>query len=138
MWAFAYYSFTGKSRRFAEKLTNHFPLVDITQDDLPAGTTGVVLLTPTYGLGNIPKPVTAFLDTHSELLRGVVAAGNTNFTRTYAQAGKTVAHEYQVPLVRIIDYAGTQADADAVIQWKEEVSPYEQPRNHSFAFSPQQ
>ena len=60
-----------------------------------------VLVLPTYGGGGekgaVPKPVIRFLNNphNRSLIRGVIAAGNTNFGTGYATAGNIIAMRLQ-------------------------------------------
>jgi protein involved in ribonucleotide reduction len=75
-----------------------------------------VLFVPTYGGGNgegaVPKQVIRFLnDAHNRsLLRGVVAAGNTNFGRHFCSAGPIIAAKCGVPHLYNFELLGTIED----------------------------
>lgn len=79
-----------------------------------------VLVLPTYGGGReggaVPKQVIRFLnDPHNRsLLRGVIAAGNTNFGEAYCIAGDIVAAKCQVPYLYRFELLGTDQDAARV------------------------
>jgi protein involved in ribonucleotide reduction len=79
-----------------------------------------VLIVPTYGGGNgagaVPKQVIRFLnDTHNRsLLRGVVAAGNTNFGAAYCIAGTIIAAKCGVPHLYNFELLGTTEDVHNV------------------------
>ena len=72
-----------------------------------------VLIVPTYGGGNeggaVPKQVIKFLnDEHNRsLIRGVIAAGNTNFGAAYCIAGDIIAAKCQVPYLYAFELLGT-------------------------------
>lgn len=70
----------------------------------------------------MPKQVIHFLnDTHNRsLLRGVIAAGNTNFGETYGLAGRIIAKKCQVPLLYRFELFGTDDDVANVRQGVEE------------------
>lgn len=79
------------------------------------------LITPTYGGGtrkgaDIPKQVYRFLNDpdNRALLRGVIAAGNTNFGADFAKAGKLVAAKCDVPLLHLFELQGTPEDVRIV------------------------
>ena len=97
---------SGNTHRFVEKLglaATRLPL----NRDAPAlrVTEPYILVTPSYGGGSaqgaVPKQVIHFLnDTHNrDLLRGVIAAGNTNFGEAYGLAGRIIAKKCHVPLL---------------------------------------
>jgi len=79
-----------------------------------------VLITPTYGgtgclkdvHRSVPKQVVTFLnDEHNrKLLRGVIAAGNTNFGKTYGLAGDVISRKCRVPMLYRFELIGTPDD----------------------------
>lgn len=79
-----------------------------------------VLVVPTYGGGNeggaVPRQVVKFLnDAHNRsLLRGVIAAGNTNFGEAYCLAGTIIAAKCQVPYIYGFELLGTPEDVTRV------------------------
>ncbi|UNK37306.1 class Ib ribonucleoside-diphosphate reductase assembly flavoprotein NrdI [Shinella sp. H4-D48] len=111
------------TRRFVEKLgvaALRLP-VDAT-DEPPTAREPFVLVSPTYGGGGekgaVPKPVIRFLnDPHNRsLIRGVIAAGNTNFGTGYALAGNIVSAKCAVPYLYRFELLGTDEDVDNVRQ----------------------
>ncbi|MFC8527086.1 class Ib ribonucleoside-diphosphate reductase assembly flavoprotein NrdI [Nocardia sp. NPDC057227] len=86
-----------------------------------------VLICPTYGGGKhldgrrsdkefVPRQVAKFLnDPHNRaLLRGVVAAGNTNFGETFCFAGEVISRKCAVPYLYRFELMGTAEDVDRV------------------------
>ncbi|WP_265521917.1 class Ib ribonucleoside-diphosphate reductase assembly flavoprotein NrdI [Oerskovia flava] len=79
-----------------------------------------VLVVPTYGGGNeggaVPRQVVKFLnDTHNRsLIRGVIAAGNTNFGEAYCIAGDIISTKCQVPYLYAFELLGTAEDVQRV------------------------
>ncbi len=75
-----------------------------------------VLVVPTYGGGNeggaVPKQVVKFLNDPNNRagIRGVIAAGNTNFGEAYCLAGKVVAAKCQAPYLYGFELLGTGQD----------------------------
>jgi len=128
-------SVSENTHRFVEKLGTRaarIPLIDRTGDfrvDEP-----YVLVCPTYGGGKIsdrgeaagvtagtgggyvPKQVIKFLnDEHNRsLIRGVIAAGNTNFGAEFCLAGDIVSNKCQVPYLYRFELMGTSDDVDRV------------------------
>lgn len=93
-----------------------------------------ILVTPTYGGGGIqgavPKPVIHFLNDarNRAAIRGVIAAGNTNFGEAYCLAGRIIAQKCQVPLLYNFELLGTPDDVARVRHgvetfWKQQPSP---------------
>lgn len=114
-------SVSGNTARFMEKLglaARRIPLY--AKDDALRVHRPYVLVLPTYGGGNgkgaVPKQVIRFLnDEHNRsLIRGVIAAGNTNFGSAYALAGDVVSAKCQVPLLYRFEVFGTQDDVTVV------------------------
>jgi protein involved in ribonucleotide reduction len=79
-----------------------------------------VLIVPTYGGGNeggaVPRQVRRFLgDVHNRsLIRGVIAAGNTNFGAAYCIAGDIISAKCKVPYLYAFELLGTPEDAQRV------------------------
>lgn len=79
-----------------------------------------VLMVPTYGGGNeggsVPRQVVKFLnDAHNRsFIRGVIAAGNTNFGAAYCIAGDIISAKCQVPYLYAFELLGTAEDVTRV------------------------
>ncbi|MEQ9920738.1 class Ib ribonucleoside-diphosphate reductase assembly flavoprotein NrdI [Pectobacterium brasiliense] len=75
-----------------------------------------ILVVPSYGGGStkgaVPRQVIIFLnDPHNRAyLRGVIAAGNTNFGSAYCIAGDIIAQKCQVPYLYRFELLGTAED----------------------------
>jgi protein involved in ribonucleotide reduction len=128
-------SVSENTHRFVQKLhvpATRIPLQGSIEVDRP-----YVLVLPTYGGGRktpsineggyVPKQVIAFLnDEHNRgLLRGVIAAGNTNFGAEFCYAGDVVARKCGVPYLYRFELMGTDEDVHAVRAgladfWKDE------------------
>jgi protein involved in ribonucleotide reduction len=116
------------THRFVERLG--LPAVRIplhTADSLRVDEP-YVLICPTYGGGRhvlggnrsdkefVPRQVARFLnDPHNRaLLRGVIAAGNTNFGETYCYAGEVISRKCGVPYLYRFELMGTAEDVERV------------------------
>ncbi|MBN9491674.1 MAG: ribonucleotide reductase assembly protein NrdI [Rhizobiales bacterium 63-22] len=108
------------THRFVQRLgmrTGRIPLE-------PSGVLRVdepfVLVTPTYGGGGekgaVPKPVIRFLNEtdNRALIRGVIAAGNSNFGAAFGLAGKIISAKCRVPYLYRFELLGTDEDVGAV------------------------
>jgi len=120
-------SVSGNTRRFVEALgrpAERIPLLP-SEESLTVSDPYVLVL-PTYGGGEgrgaVPKQVIRFLNDEGNrsLIRGVVAAGNTNFGEAYCLAGDIVAAKCDVPLLYRLEVFGTPDDVAAVNSGLEE------------------
>lgn len=122
MASIVYFSSTsGNTHRFVEKLeigAHRLPLRPA--DPFLTVDEPYVLITPTYGGGShggaVPRQVVKFLnDEHNRsLLRGVIAAGNTNFGSAYCLAGNIISAKCQVPYLYAFELLGTREDVTSV------------------------
>lgn len=118
---------SGNTHRFIQKLGLSAQRLPLNREDpTPRVEQPYLLVTPTYGggytKGAVPKPVIRFLnDEHNRgLIRGVIAAGNTNFGEAYGLAGRIIAEKCQVPLLYRFELFGTDDDVDRVRKGVEE------------------
>jgi len=124
MAALVYFSSRSENtRRFVEKLGIEALRLPVDASEAPPEVAGpFVLVSPTYGGGGekgaVPKPVVRFLNNpvNRSLIRGVIAAGNTNFGTGYAVAGNIIAAKCAVPFLYRFELLGTDEDVDNVRQ----------------------
>ncbi|GIG30792.1 class Ib ribonucleoside-diphosphate reductase assembly flavoprotein NrdI [Cellulomonas marina] len=122
MAALVYFSSASENtHRFVEKLGLPAHRIPLRRTDPPLQVEEpYVLVVPTYGGGNeggaVPRQVVAFLnDPHNRsLIRGVIAAGNTNFGAAYGIAGDIVAAKCGVPYLYAFELMGTSEDVTRV------------------------
>ncbi|MCL2896226.1 class Ib ribonucleoside-diphosphate reductase assembly flavoprotein NrdI [Brenneria tiliae] len=75
-----------------------------------------ILVVPSYGGGSakgaVPRQVILFLNDRQnrDNLRGVIAAGNTNFGAAYGLAGDIIAQKCRVPYLYRFELLGTPED----------------------------
>ncbi len=114
-------SSSGNSHRFVQKLK--MPALRIPADksvSLLNVTSPYILLTPSYGGGSakgaVPLQVIQFLNIaeNRALIRGVIAAGNTNFGEAYGIAGRIISDKCQIPLLYRFELMGTEEDIQRV------------------------
>ncbi|MEC1870357.1 class Ib ribonucleoside-diphosphate reductase assembly flavoprotein NrdI [Bacillus paralicheniformis] len=108
----AYYSLAGNVRRFVAK--TGLPAVEIKADMLL--TEPFVLVTGTYGFGQVAGTVWDFLADNGDLMAGVAASGNRNWGSNYAKAADLIAAQYGVPVIGRFELAGTDADVRQFIE----------------------
>ncbi len=115
----------------ATRIPLHDPDGEFTVED------PFVLVLPTYGGGTtvhgrdtryVPKQVIKFLNNpHNRgLIRGVIAAGNTNFGESFCYAGDVIAQKCQVPYLYRFELMGTTEDVARVREGLEEFWESEQ------------
>lgn len=101
-----YASMTGNVRRFVSKL-------GVTATDImtaPSAAEPFVLITYTFGFGEVPREVQRWLTDNHALLRGVAVSGNRNWGGYFGGAGDIIARQYGVPLLHKFELAGTDED----------------------------
>lgn len=112
---------SNNTHRFVQKLGVPAKRIPISpKDEPPDVTSPFILIVPTFagadGRGAVPKQVVRFLNEkkNRDLLRGVIAGGNTNFGRMYGIGGRRVAEKCNVPLLYIFELLGTDEDVQYV------------------------
>ncbi|MFB0771183.1 class Ib ribonucleoside-diphosphate reductase assembly flavoprotein NrdI [Proteus cibi] len=104
--------------RFIQKL--NIKATRIIEDETLLATQPFVLLCPTYGGGGtkgaVPKAVIQFLNIpeNRQLIRGVIASGNTNFGTAYGLAGDIIAQKCHIPFLYRFELLGTPEDVSRV------------------------
>ncbi|WP_307866481.1 class Ib ribonucleoside-diphosphate reductase assembly flavoprotein NrdI [Leucobacter chromiisoli] len=114
-------SASGNTHRFVQKLGQPAVRIPLYAKDEPLVVDEpFVLIVPTYGGGPetraVPKQVIRFLndERNRKHLRGVIAAGNTNFGEAYGIAGDIIARKCRVPHLYRFELFGTEDDVNAV------------------------
>ena len=115
-------SATENTKRFVEKLGLPSQRIPLRRND-PELTVDepYVLICPTYGGGvsvsggnsrPVPGQVIRFLNNEGNrsLIRGVIAAGNSNFGADYCLAGKVIADKCKVPYLYRFELMGSAED----------------------------
>ena len=118
-------SVSQNTARFIEKLglrAERIPL--FASEPLLLVDEPFVLVTPTYGGGQgrgeergaVPKQVIRFLngEQNRTLIRGVIAAGNTNFGDAFCAAGDIISRKCHVPHLYRLELFGTSEDVTRV------------------------
>jgi protein involved in ribonucleotide reduction len=111
--------FSSKSentRRFVHKLGFVSQRIPISSREELRVDKPYILIVPTYsgngGKGAVPKQVIRFLNEagNRSNLRGVIAAGNSNFGATFGLAGDIISAKCQVPYLYRFELIGTEED----------------------------
>ncbi|SER84348.1 class Ib ribonucleoside-diphosphate reductase assembly flavoprotein NrdI [Corynebacterium cystitidis] len=115
-------SVTENTRRFVDKLGLPSKRIPLYRKDEPLVVDEpYVLICPTYGGGvslsqqntrPVPKQVIRFLNNehNRSLIRGVIAAGNSNFGPDYCISGDVISHKCQVPYLYRFELMGMPED----------------------------
>lgn len=134
--ALVYFSSASENtHRFVERLGLPATRIPLHTADSLRVEAPYVLICPTYGGGRhvfdaqrgegassrsdsefVPRQVAKFLnDPHNRaLLRGVIAAGNTNFGDTYCYVGEVISRKCGVPYLYRFELMGTAEDVERV------------------------
>ena len=125
-------SVSGYTARFIEKLGLPASRIPLYASEPPLRVDQpYVLVTPTYGGGDghgaVPKQVIRFLNDENNrgLIRGVIAAGNTNFGTAFCLAGDIISRKCGVPHMYRLELFGTPDDVTNVREgldqfWKQQ------------------
>ena len=104
------------TRRFVEKLDLPATRIPLRADETLKAAAPFVLVVPTYcgegGKGAVPRQVIRFLNDAENRanLRGVIAAGNSNFGATFGIAGDVISSKCGVPYLYRFELLGTAED----------------------------
>lgn len=109
----AFYSMTGNIRRFlsATGAAEHFELYEIKEsnkEDVVAEP--FILVTSTYGFGQVPDTVRTFLENNHDKLLAVASSGNRNWGQNFAKSGEYIRDEYGVPLLMKFELHGSKTE----------------------------
>lgn len=118
-------SVSQNTARFIEKLgLRAQPIPLFASEPMLVVDEPFVLVTPTYGGGQgrgeergaVPKQVVRFLNVEQNrsLIRGVIAAGNTNFGDAFCAAGDIISRKCHVPHLYRLELFGTSEDVTRV------------------------
>lgn len=120
-------SLTGNVQRFVEKL-DFERTIKITDGLLVEDP--FVLVTYTFGFGNVPDRTAAFLNQNGHLLQGVAASGNKAWGSNFARAADHISDQFLVPVLLKFELSGTRNDIEA---FKQEVARIDERTNSKVA-----
>ena len=104
------YSLTGNCKRFVDMCEIPEEDVIYLQDIDYDVDFDYILITPTFGFGEVPAAVSKFLVENHMYLKGVVGSGNKNWGERFANASEIISREYDVPLLMKIELHGSKKD----------------------------
>lgn len=113
-----YDSMTGNARRFANKVAEGLDtkILDLRRDNLEE-IGDYILITHTFGRGEVPETTRNFLTKHGGELRAVCSSGSIHWGEMFGKAGEIISKEYSIPLVVKFNKSGTAADVKAARRW---------------------
>lgn len=124
MAALVYFSQTGQTRRFVQKI-QAVEKFEITVDSYEIDMKDFyILIMPSYEADVYP----AVIDTAADFLergnnldycRGLFGSGNRNFAELFGITARTLAEEYDLPLLHTFEFQGSPSD---VKKMEEELS----------------
>lgn len=111
----AYASMTGNVARFINKLKNKLPNAKyvkvVRQMSIEEP---FILITYTTGFGEVPREVSELLKNSGNNLVAVAGSGNRNWGCLFCLGAKTIAKEYNVPLIHTFELSGYDSDAEII------------------------
>ncbi|MFV0556154.1 MAG: ribonucleotide reductase stimulatory protein [Lactovum sp.] len=116
----AYFSVTGQTRRFIDKIS--LPAVEILPDDPMIEMEGpFILIVPTYERA-VTDPVWEFMNWagNSTYCRGIVGGGNRNFAGLFIYTANDLAIDFNSEVLYGFEFNGTDKDVAWVKNWIQE------------------
>lgn len=110
-----YYSQTGQTRKFVNKI-NAIEKIEITPDDFEIEMTDpYILVMPSYETNVHPIVIDTaadFLETADNVkyCKGLFGGGNRNFAELFCITAKMLSEEYEIPLLHTFEFQGTDSD----------------------------
>ncbi len=112
-----YDSMTGTVKRFTQQLAQELGEAEVIDVRQQVPQREFLLLTYTFGTGEVPASTQRFLNAHAHLLRGVVSSGSFHWGTNFARAADLISAEYHVPIVAKLNKGGTAEDRQSVLNW---------------------
>lgn len=108
-----YASLTNNIRTFVSNI-EQYPVYHI--DDYRPEFGKYVLITYTFGFGEIPVEVQKFLFTHGKNILGVAASGDKNWGKNYCQSADKISELYNTPILHKFEKRGTPEDLQILLE----------------------
>lgn len=105
-----YASKFGNTKEFVNKLN----MRAINIRDTKTVNEPFVLVTFTFGFGEVPEEVASFLEygDNSKYIRGVASGGNRNWGRNFGNAASIISQKYNVPILLKFELQGSSKDVE--------------------------
>ncbi len=110
-----YYSQTGQTRKFVDKIKN-IENIEITPNNFEFEMAeAFILVMPSYETNVHPIVIDTaadFLETADNLsyCKGLFGCGNRNFAELFCITARTLAEEYDIPLLHTLEFQGSPLD----------------------------
>ena len=110
-----YFSQTGQTRKYIEKI-KETEKIEITPNDFEIEMTeAFILVMPSYETNVHPIVIDTaadFLETADNIsyCKGLFGCGNRNFAELFCITAKTLAEDYDIPLLHTLEFQGTPED----------------------------
>jgi len=110
-----YFSQTGQTRKFVEKI-NNIEKIEITPNNFEIEMTEpFILVMPSYETNVHPIVIDTaadFLETADNIAycKGLFGGGNRNFAELFCVTAKTLSEEYDIPMLHAFEFQGTPLD----------------------------
>ncbi|MGY4104621.1 ribonucleotide reductase stimulatory protein [Ignavigranum ruoffiae] len=123
-----YFSLTGQTRRFVEKLPQYTALEIDPVNPFIENSEDFILVVPTYERP-VVEVVDDFLQTadNRSYCQGIFGGGNRNFAQLFCFTAKDMARDYQLPLLHLFEFQGSDYDVD---QLKNALEAFRETTNH--------
>lgn len=124
-----YFSQTGQTKRFVQKIEK-YEHIEITFANFEIEMKeAFILVMPSYEETIHPIVVdtaTDFLETANNLThcKGLFGGGNRNFAELFCVTAKTLAKEYQLPILHTFEFQGSDLDVKKMIEELQKIEAY--------------
>lgn len=112
-----FYSQTGQTRKFVNKV-EEYQNIEISPSEFEIEMEeSFILVMPSYEYNVHPLVIDTaadFLETgnNTELCKGIFGGGNRNFAELFCTTAKTLAEEYNLPLLHEFEFQGSPLDVN--------------------------
>ena len=116
-----YLSITGQTRKFVAKLG--YPTFEITPDSVYTEVhEPYIVVVPTYEK-EATELVNEFIETgnNRHYLKGVAGGGNRNFNTLFGFTAKFLSRDYQVPVLHLFEFQGSDNDVNKLKEQVEQI-----------------
>lgn len=117
-----YFTKTRQTEAFVNKFKDLISNSIIKIEDGLVMDNPYILLTSTYGFGNVPEEVEEFLklEKNKQQLIAVMSSGNKNWgSERFANSGNIISKQFDVDLIGKYELAGTQKDVEKLVSYIE-------------------